>query len=187
MTHPMLDRARLIEAFRRLGQDLSRRGLFIEIAVYGGSAIMMQFEWRRSTRDVDAIVREGYDEAALAPSVLAVAEQMALDPGWLNDAVGMFTPLAESDDLFEIAGTYPDSGIPGLRVLTATPRYLLALKLQAMRSVDRGEWDVNDARALAAHLGITSEAELHDLYVAIHGERPPAEAAFRFRSVLPGP
>ena len=60
----MFDKARLIGALERLGEDLLARGLFMELAIYGGRAIVLQFDWRRSTEDVDAVVREGYDEQA---------------------------------------------------------------------------------------------------------------------------
>jgi hypothetical protein len=107
------DRTRLQEAFELLGTDLLRRGEFIELAVYGGVALMRQFEWRRSTLDVDAVVREGFDEAVLTSSVQLVAERMNLDPDWLNNAVGMYTPLEEDDTLFAASGTYPAGGPPG--------------------------------------------------------------------------
>lgn len=183
----MLDRTKLQHAFGLLGVDLHSRGLFIEIAVYGGSALMLQFEWRRSTEDVDAVVREGYDEALLMPSVAKVAGQLGLEEDWLNNAVGMFTPIHESEDLFDVAGNYPVHGQPGLRVLVATPRYMLAMKLQALRSLDRGDRDLEDARHLAAELGITDKGELHRLYIAVHGEMPHLEAASRFPSVLKRP
>ncbi|SMC95838.1 hypothetical protein SAMN06297251_11480 [Fulvimarina manganoxydans] len=142
----MFDKARLIEALERLGNDLLARGLFIELAVYRGSAIVLQFDWGRSTEYVDAVVREGYDEHALGASVAVVARQMGLEGDWLNNAVGMYTPLGENDDLFDVMGNYPMTGTPGLRVLTAKPQYLLAMKLQALRNIDRGDKDLGDAR-----------------------------------------
>ena len=180
----MLDRERLSQAFQLLGEDLAGRGVFLEIAVYGGSGIVMQFEWRRSTEDVDAVVREGYDERALGTSVARVAERMGLPPDWLNNAVGMFTPLDESDSLFEMSGTYPDAGPPGLRVLLAKPHYLLAMKLKALASLDRGDRDLSDARNLAAELGLTQDEDLRKLYVSIHGEEPRDEIAMQFPAVL---
>ena len=180
----MLDRERLSHAFRLLGEDLAGTGVFIEIAVYGGSAIVMQFEWRRSTEDVDAVVREGYDERALGTSVARVAERMGLPPDWLNNAVGMFTPLHESDGLFEMSGTYPDAGLPGLRVLLAKPHYLLAMKLKALANLDRGDRDLSDARNLAAELGLTQDEDLRKLYVSIHDEEPRDEIAMQFPAVL---
>ena len=179
-----LDRNKLRGAFRKLGEHLAGRGAFVELAVYGGSAIMLQFEWRLSTEDVDAVVREGYDEAVLAQSATEVARQMSLDPDWLNNAVGMFTPLREDETLFELAGSFPETSRPGLRILLARPHYLLAMKLQALGTLDRGQKDIADARALARHLGITHEDELCRLYVSIHDDRPPPEARIRFRAVL---
>ncbi len=183
MSEPF-NRQRLALALTELGADLARRGAFIELAIYGGSAIMLQFEWRRSTADVDAVVREGYDETVLVRSVDAVSQTLGLDPGWLNNAVGMFTPLVEDETLFQLAGHYPDTATPGLRVLLAKPHYLLAMKLQALSSLDRGDRDLNDARALARHLAILDEGVLNDLYVAIHAAEPPVEVRVRFPAVL---
>ncbi|MER0237577.1 hypothetical protein [Fulvimarina sp. MAC8] len=182
----MLDRERLNEALTLLGRDLSRRGLLIELAVCGGRALILQFDWRRMTQDVCAVVREGHEEAKLGPSVAHVARQMGLQDDWLNNAVGMFTPLEEPEDLFEFSGNYPPGEQPGLRVVVANPRYMLALKLVALKSVNRGDRDLNDARRLAAHLDIRSEDELLGLYRCIHDEDPPYEVASRFSQVLGG-
>lgn len=182
----MLDKKRLKQAFERLGADLALRGLMIELAVYGGSALVLQFEWRRSTEDVDAVVRPGYDERLLVPSVAAVAAEMDLPDDWLNNAVGMFTPLEESETLFEIAGDYPEDRA-GLRVLVARPRYLLAMKLKALGNLGRGEKDIADARALAAEVGIADLATLEELYLSIHGEAPHDEVRRRLAAVLRQP
>lgn len=179
-----LDRGRLRQAFELLGRDLARRGLLVELAVYGGGALMLQFEWRRSTEDVDAVVRAGFDERLLAPSIEAVASEMELDSGWLNNAVGMYTALEENETLFEVGGSYPAIGDLGLRVFLANPRYLLAMKLCALASYDRGDKDMDDARKLAVHLGIADEEALIRLYVSIHDEEPPSTARLRFVTVL---
>ena len=183
---PALDRDRILQAFEWLGADLAERGLLVEIAVYGGGALMLQFAWRRGTDDVDAVVREGFDEAALAPSVRRVGERMGLSPDWLNNAVGMYAPLDEDEGLFLSAGSYPATGVPGLRTVLAKPDYLLAMKLQALKTFDRGDRDLKDAAALSAHLGIADEAALHALYRSIYGEAPPEEASLRFKTVLGG-
>ncbi len=179
-----LDRARLLEAFEALGADLAEHGRFVELAVYGGGALMLQFAWRRATEDVDAVVRAGYDEAVLAPSVIRVAARMGLEADWLTDAVGMFTPLEEDETLFAVSGTYPTGGTPGLRTVLASPPYLLAMKLHALQSLDRGDRDLNDARALAAHLGLSDVQALERLYRSIYGEDPSPEVRTRFPAVI---
>ena len=175
-----LDHERLRQALDALGADLAARGVFVELAISDGGALILQFGWRRSTWDVDAVVREGFDEAMLAPSVAHVAGEMGFDPDWLNDAVGMFTPLDEPEALFEVSGTYPAEGAPGLRTLVARPHYLLAMKLRALSSLDRGRRDMDDARALAAHLGIVDPEGLRALYALIYDEAPAIEAQLRF-------
>lgn len=182
----LFDRDRLIQAFELLGADLASRNLFLELAVYGGGALILQFSWRRSTEDLDAVVREGFDEAALTPSVLRVAERMGLEPDWLNNAVGAYTPLDEDDALFEASGSYPSGGTPGLRTFLAKPHYLLAMKLQALACLDRGDRDLEDARALAAHLRVSDTEALHRVYRSIYDEAPPVEAGARFGAVLAG-
>ena len=51
-----LDRAKIEEAFRIIGQYLLDRKTLGEIAIYGGSAILLQFDWRKTSLDVDARV-----------------------------------------------------------------------------------------------------------------------------------
>jgi hypothetical protein len=49
-----LDRAKIEDAFRIMGQYLLERRVLGEIAIYRGSAILLQFDWRRTSEDVDA-------------------------------------------------------------------------------------------------------------------------------------
>lgn len=178
MARTTFDRGRLAEAFEHLGRDLASRGVFLELAVYGGSAIMLHFTWRNSTEDVDAVLRPGYDKRLLARSAERVAELMDLPGDWINDAVGMFTPLSE------MSGNYPGLGTPGLRVLVARPHYLLGMKLLALANLDRGDRDMEDARSLARELGIVDVDALRSLYASIHGEPPTARLLTSFSSVL---
>ncbi len=177
----LLDRDRLIEAFERLGADLAERGVFVELAVHGGGALLLLFEWRRTTDDVHAVVREAFGAFALAPSVPKVAAAMGVDLDWLQNAV---TPLDEADGLFAASGTYPTGSSPGLRIFIAKPCYLLAMKLQALANLDRGDRDLDDARALARHLGLDAVEALHRIYRSIYDEEPPIEAQRRFAAVF---
>jgi hypothetical protein len=59
-----LSKATIEDAFREMGEILVRAGKTAEIAVYGGAAIMLQFEVTFRTRDVDAQVQCG-DHGAL--------------------------------------------------------------------------------------------------------------------------
>ena len=52
---PLLDRAAIQDAFRRLSERLARRGVVADIYVIGGAAMTLAYDARRSTRDIDAV------------------------------------------------------------------------------------------------------------------------------------
>ena len=45
---PLLDRAGIEEAFRRLGDRLVKRGVMADIYVFGGAAMALAYDSRRS-------------------------------------------------------------------------------------------------------------------------------------------
>ena len=49
------DRATLLAAFGELGRAAWAEGTTIEIAVYGGSALTLIFDWWVATKDVDGV------------------------------------------------------------------------------------------------------------------------------------
>jgi hypothetical protein len=79
---PLLDRAGIEDAFRRLGERLASRGVVADLYVFGGAAMALAYDSRRATRDVDALSEPHgvvHDEA------LAVATELGL-PRWrLNE------------------------------------------------------------------------------------------------------
>lgn len=159
-----MQRAEILELLRDLGARLHDRGAVGEMYVVGGAAIALALDDRRSTRDVDAVFEPKqvvYDVAA------ELAAERRLDPGWLNDAVKGF--LAGPD-----AGAAVALDVPGLRVSTASPRILLALKVLAHRV---GE-DEEDVKLLAQALGLTRADEVLDVAAAVYGDRLDTAARF---------
>jgi hypothetical protein len=51
---PLLDRATIEHAFRRLGDRLARRSIVADLYVFGGAAMALAYDARRATRDIDA-------------------------------------------------------------------------------------------------------------------------------------
>lgn len=159
-----MDRGEIVHALTALAGELDRRGVSAEMYVVGGAAIALAFDERRATRDVNAVFepkRVVYEAAA------TVAEKTGLPPGWLNDAVKGF-----------LVGTDPAAAdvldLPGLRVLAASPRTLLALKVLAHRV---GE-DEDDVRLLADALGLKAAEEVLAVAEEAYGDR--LEPAARF-------
>lgn len=142
-----------------IGRLAKADGRLIEISVYGGSAIVLAFDFRRTTRDVDIIVHGG-DAPLLRRYAAAVAASRGWDRSWLNDAVKGFASARSAEGLRAFR-SYPDEEEVGLRVMVPTPEYLLAMKCLAMRidSADRSH-DLADIFALMDHTGLTTRDAL---------------------------
>ncbi len=144
-----LTKAAVEDAFREMGEILARSGKMAEIAVYGGAAIMLQFDVTFRTADVDAHVQSG-DHGALMDAAKKVAERRGWLRSWLSEAVTVYLGAAGGTTLY---GSYPSETRVGLRVYVATPDYLLAMKLRALRV---GRRDEDDAVMLARASNIVS-------------------------------
>ena len=148
----VLDRETIIGALRRLSELLTERGVQGEICLFGGTAMVLAFNARERTKDVDAIFTPPHIVRELAG---AVQEELSLPVGWLNDAVkGYLAPGLEP-----VAYDLPQ--FDHLRVTAPPPEYLLAMKCMAAR-IDSGAdtgGDVDDIRFLIRHLHLASAGE----------------------------
>jgi hypothetical protein len=153
------DRAALLDAFDRIGHAAIEAGTKLQIAVYGGSALMLASNFRFATEDVD-IQEIGADWPNwLAQAVLVIAERNGWSATWFNDAVTFhLSPLASLDRDHVAFGTFPRKDEPvGLSVFIPTARYMLALKLKSLRISDfeKGAQDMSDTANLLKVLGLT--------------------------------
>ena len=179
-----LDADAIVAGFETMGRYLQERGVAGEIAIYGGTAILLQFDWRTITQDVDALVSSGGREDVVKDAAAYASLKHGLPPEWLNNAVGGFTPITERSDFFEAFGTFPSDGAPGLRVKLAKPEYLCALKLRALERADPQDKDFQDAVRLARASGVTEEAELERMHADFFpDEELPAIAQVRLPEV----
>lgn len=135
----------------KLSDALEKKGVQGEIVVYGGAAMVLALKARPSTKDVDAVFapKEIIYQAAQEVENLHGAPE-----NWLNDAVKGFISSREEHELFW--------DLPNLKVYTAIPEYLLAMKCISLR-LGRGDTDLEDIRFLIDHLGIKSAVDLFNL------------------------
>jgi hypothetical protein len=168
--HPGVTTDTVVAAFEVMGRYLLEREVLGEIAVYGGTAIMLQFEWRKITEDVDAVIRANEREGAIKDAIIYAALRLDLPDDWLNNYVGSFTPETEADAFFTVYGSYPRGKTAALRVFVAKPEYICAMKLKALERDDVGSRDFDDAVALAAAVGISSADELAELFATFFPE-----------------
>jgi hypothetical protein len=164
-----LDRAKIEEAFRVMGQYLLDRKTLGEIAIYGESAILFQFDWRKTSVDVDAMVTSEGNHGILIDAVHEAADRLRLPRSWLNESVAAYARRGESDaDRIEV-GLYPSPERFGLRVAAAKPEYILAMKLRALDRVTADDRDFKDAVGLGIECGMTTTDQLGDLYRRFFG------------------
>ena len=147
----LLTKQLVIRALERLGELAQEQGLVLEVCLYGGALMMLAYDARTITKDVDAIVRPSTAGRKLAGQV---AREMGLPADWLNDQVRMF--VAPSEQLRSL----PWEG-PGIQLTAPAAGYLLAMKALACRDPLPGyEGDIGDLRFLIGKMNINSVDEI---------------------------
>ena len=102
----------------------------IDVAIYGGAAIMLTWDMRKISGDVDDIVMDATHKKFVKTAVKQIAEEMSLHEDWFNDAVKGF--ISENQTMEELA-FLPEREEGGLRIYVPTAEYLLAMKCLSMR------------------------------------------------------
>ena len=152
------DRDALLDAFDQIGRAAVAAGTKLQIAVYGGSALMLASNFRFATEDVDIADIGQQWPSWLTDVVGTIASQNDWSATWLNDAVTFhLSSLAQADRDLTAFGTFPRLGENvGLCVFVPTARYMLALKLKALRISDfeKGQQDMADVAHLLKVLNL---------------------------------
>lgn len=140
----------ILNAFRALNDELAREGTKGEIGVVGGAAMVLVFNARDATRDVDAIFEP---TAKLRAAAARVADAQGLPEDWLNDAAKRYMPV----------DTQPRNillSLSHLALWVPPPAYLLAMKAIAARFDSH---DAADLRTLIRHLGVSKVGQVMEL------------------------
>jgi hypothetical protein len=163
-------------AFDAMGQMAAERGLVVEIAVYGGSCLILASDIRGTSGDVDAVfLKEARIVRQLADDV---ARRLGLPLDWINEAVTRTAPpIGNPPPNLLPFGEYPRAcNAPvGLRVFLPTPAYLLAMKILANRlvdDVDKIRSDLADAVGLMKVTAISTREALVDLIAECYPNLP---------------
>lgn len=148
MSGPLLDRSQIEKAFALLAAGLARRRIHADLYVIGGAAIALAWDERRTTRDIDAVFETDRHQAFLE-EVWAVAQTLGLPRSWLNE---------------QASATVWDA--PSLRVTSASPEFVLAMKARAGRPSDSAD--------IALLIGLLKLTNVDDV-VAIHDSVFPGD------------
>ncbi len=153
----------ILDALARLNDALKNRDVRGELCLFGGAVMVLAFQARPSTQDVDAIFRP---TAEFRQAAEEVRQEKGLPENWLNDGVkGWVSEHGETTG----------AGLPQfshLHLTMPTASYLLAMKALAARAAGpEGSGDRSDIITLIRHLGLTSP----DAVFAIIGRYYPSQ------------
>jgi hypothetical protein len=130
--------------FGLLDAELAAGEIQGEVYLVGGAVMCLALGARAATRDIDAYFRP---TRLVLEAAARVARSAGVPDTWLNDAVKSFlSPRGEFDPWLEL---------PHLRVYTARPEYLLAMKCASMR-LGAEFHDLDDVRFLLRYLNVES-------------------------------
>lgn len=136
----LLTRSDIESALHRLGELAQQQDESIELLVVGGAAMVLAYDARMSTHDIDAVVLQPRAARLLRRLVQQIAEEMNWPSDWLNDgAKGFMRGLSEGSVVY--------TG-PGIVVRCPAVAQLLAMKLSAWRD----DVDIQDADRLLQEL-----------------------------------
>jgi hypothetical protein len=168
-----LTQSRIRELFEALDVELRKRNAVGELYVVGGAVLCVALNARPATRDVDAHFEPS---SVVREAAASVAASAGVPDSWLNDAVkGYLSPVGEYRPFLEL---------PNLRVLTAIPEYLLAMKCLAFRFGPEFQ-DESDVRYLLRYLNVEGyEAALEIITRYYPKERFPQKAFYALEEIL---
>ena len=173
-----LTREQILAALEALNRALAEREVIGELCVFGGAVMVLAFNARLATKDVDAV----FQPAALVRELARqVGEVAGLPANWLNDGVKGY--LSARHEV--VAGPLPQ--FEHLRLTMPTAEYLLAMKCLASRiGAGAGEADdTSDIAFLIRHLELRSPRAVMDIVTAYYPPRQiPVKAQFLVDSLF---
>ena len=108
-------------------KKLNRKGMPAEITLIGGASILINYGFRESTYDIDALIHAA---SSIKDAINYVTDTMGLPNGWLNDDFKYTTSYSQR--LREFSKYYRTfSNIVTIRTISG--EYLVAMKLKAFR------------------------------------------------------
>lgn len=158
----------ILQALSRLGELAYARGLELHVCIYGGSAMILAYDSRMVSKDVDVIIHPSEEGLALAREV---GEELGLHSEWLNNEVRYF--VSETKDRISRRPLDLPIETKGLKLEVPTANYLLAMKARACREPIPGvSVDEADLRFLIRKMKINSIGQVEALLEKYFPEDP---------------
>jgi hypothetical protein len=159
-----LNRDEIESALAELAEQLDTRNVKAKIYLVGGAVMVLAFDARFTTGDIDGAIHPTDDVLAEAAEI---GERRGLGAEWLNTSAAQFIPA------FKEPNWQPILKSGNVEIVAADERSMLAMKMRA----GRGSRDRPDINFLVRRCGVTSVAEALDLYEEYFPEDPLPERA----------
>jgi hypothetical protein len=173
-----LTREQILSALTVLNEKLAQRGAAGELCLFGGAVMVLAFQARIATKDVDAIFQP---TPLIRELALEIAEDLDLPEHWLNDGVRGFVSAKHE----VTTGSLPQ--FSNLRIMMPTAEYLLAMKCLASRigAVQGEADDTADIIQLIKHLALPNPNAVMDVVTAYYPTKQiPIKAQFLIESLF---
>jgi hypothetical protein len=157
MKQKSFDSEELREILQYLDSLLAREGLKLEIAIYGGAAVMLYFGTRSRdiTEDVDAVIMNRAQFGSHPSVFREVAKRFDLAEDWINSNIINTISEMKREDLIDFGD------FTNIAIRLPCKEQLLAMKIKAARYFPKN--DFADARQLIDNLGISTLEELREI------------------------
>lgn len=159
--------------FNLLNDQMKSESLEGEVYLVGGAVMCLVFNARPSTKDVDAFFQPA---RKIREAAAKVGVKFGIREDWLNDAVkGYFSDKGAYDMFLELSH---------LRVFTALPEYLLAMKCLAMR-IGEEFHDLDDIRYLIRYLNLSTYQQAVNVMIKFYPlERFPQKTLYALEEIF---
>jgi hypothetical protein len=149
-----LTKADILIGLTRLSELAQEENVVLEVSLYGGALMLLAYDARQSTKDVDAIIHPPEVGRRLAARV---AKELGWSDDWLNDDVRQFVSMVETRHSW----TPPGLNAPALRISKPTAKYLLAMKVMACRKALPGHpGDEQDIAFLLRKMSVKKSSDV---------------------------
>jgi hypothetical protein len=167
MAEFLLSKEDMLKGLRELGELARKNNLDIKLALVGGAVMVLEYQTRELTHDIDAVVLSPTEKWKVFELVRIIASKYGWPEDWLNDNVEIYI----GDDIISHRLFLE----PGIEVFVPVTEQMLALKLSAAR----GGVDLNDAAELLKNMsGSRDEIWQKIVPYILQGSMATAEDAY---------
>lgn len=145
-TTRLLSKVEILNLLHEMDRKIGNFSDHIEINIYGGAVMCLNYGNRCSTQDIDSTFK---DLDIIYPLVKSMAEEHGLPLDWFNNAVEDIKSVLLKEELNEVVG------FENLVIRFPSSKQMLAMKLYSARLFPKS--DLDDAVTLCIHLGITTK------------------------------